>query len=154
MVLCHLISMMSSLWLLNIPGFSLRGQTYPNHGLVLREDIGETDTSDPDPDNGLNCISFSGCCVSTVSASQRGEFFFPGGSNQVPLLNNIGSGGYYRNRAADRIILNRQSPDGTTTGIFECRIRTDPSQTEYQIFYIGVYDAGAGTLIIVHTCIV
>ena len=114
---------------------------YPNHGLVLREDIGETSDN-----NGLHCVSFSGCCVSLVPASQRGEFYFPGSTNQVPILSNIGSGGYYRNRAADRNILNRQSPDGTTTGIFECRIRTDSSQTEYQIFYIGVYDAGAGKL--------
>ena len=49
-------------------------------------------------------------------------------------------------RAADRVFLNRRSPDGTTTGIFECRIRTDSSLTEYRIFYIGVYDAGAGKL--------
>ena len=144
--------MMSSLWLLNIPGFSLRGQTYPNHGLVLREDIGETDTSDLDPNNGLHCIAFTGCCTNTDSL--KGEFFFPGSTNPVPILRDIGSGGYYRNRRTDRNILNRQSPDGTTTGIFECRIRTDMSLMEYQIFYIGVYDAGAGELIIVHTCIV
>ena len=136
---------LSSYLIICITGFSLRGQTYTNHGLVLREDIGETDTSDLDPNNGLHCISFSGCC----NTGLRGEFYFPGSTNQVPLLTNIGSGGYYRSRAADRVTLNRRSPDGTTTGIFECRIRTDSSQTEYQTFYIGVYDAGAGKLCLV-----
>ena len=64
---------------------------------------------------------------------------------QVPTLGNIGSNGYYRNRAADRIFLNRQS-SGTITGIFECRIRTESSQTSYQLFYIGVYDADSGEM--------
>ena len=126
-------------------GFSLGGQSYPNHGLVLREDIGETDSSDLDPNNGLHCISFSGCCVSPVATGQRGEFYFPDSTLQVPILGNVGSNGYYRNRAADRIILNRQS-SGTITGIFECRIRTESSQTSYQLFYIGVYDADSGEI--------
>ena len=138
--------MLASYLFIVLTGFSLRGQTYPNHGLVLRETIGETDNSDLDPNNGLNCVSFSGCCVGPVPASQRGEFYFPGSTNPVPVLDSIGSSGYYRNRASDRVILNRRSPDGTTTGIFECRIRTDSSQTELQTFYIGVYDAGAGEL--------
>ena len=86
-------------------------------------------------------MSFSGCC----NTGLRGEFYFPS-TNQVPGLSKIRSGGYYRNRADDRIILNRRLPDGKRTGIFECRIRTDPSHTEYQLFYIGVYDAGAGKL--------
>ena len=85
---------MSNIFLL---GFSLGGQSYPNHGLVLREDIGEIDTSDLDPNNGLNCISFSGCCDSGL----RGEFYFPGSTIQVPVMGNVGSNGYYRNRAAD-----------------------------------------------------
>ena len=64
---------------------------------------------------------------------------------QVPILGNVGSNGYYRNRAADRIILNRRS-SGTITGIFECRIRTESSQTSYQLFYIGVYDVDSGEI--------
>ena len=76
---------------------------------------------------------------------QRGEFYFPGSTIQVPLLGNVGSNGYYRNRAADRVILNRQL-SGTITGIFECRIMTESSQTSYQLFYIGVYDTDSGEI--------
>ena len=128
-----------------LTGFSLRGQTYPNHGLVLREDIGDTNL-DVNSNVGLGCVSFEGCCTSSVPLEQRGEFYFPGSTIVVSNRGGIGVSGYYRNRDTNRMILNRQSPDGTATGIFECRIRTDSSLTEYQIFYIGVYDAGAGKL--------
>ena len=123
---------------IDIPGFSLRGQSYPNHGLVLIDDIGETDMTDLDPNNGLNCVSdLTNCC----SSGDRGEFDFPDGS-VVPRLDGIRNG-YYRTRAADRNILNRQ--DGTVEGLFQCRIRTQASPSLLQEFYIGVYDENSGT---------
>ena len=51
--------------------------------------------------------------------------------------------GYYRTRVADRIILNHQA-NGVVQGLFQCLIRTQASQTEYQEFYIGVYDENSG----------
>ena len=123
--------------------------SYPNHGLVLRDDIGETDNNNLNPNNGLHCVSFSGCCNS--SSSQRGEFVFPGGT-LVPTLGNVGNTGYYRNRQSDRIFLNRQ-PTGTIQGIFECRIRTEPSQTMYDSFYIGVYDTESGKCLVLCSCL-
>ena len=104
---------------------------------MLIDEIGETD---PDPDNGLNCISDLNTCCSS-GESLRGEFDFPDGST-VPTLGSIRNG-YYRNRAADRIFLNRQA-DGTSQGIFQCRIRTQASQAAYEEFYIGVYDESSG----------
>ena len=122
----------------------MKGQSYPNHGLVLRDDIGETDNIDLNPNNALHCISFPGCCDNTsVASSQRGEFVFPGGTTPVPTLGRVGDTGYYRNRQGDRVLLNRQ-PTGTIQGIFECRIRTESTQTTYDLFYIGVYDVDSG----------
>ena len=124
-------------------GFSLRGQSYPNHGLVTREEIGETDNSDLDPNDGLNCIGFGTCCVSSAPSDQRGDLVLPGGTTSVPILSNIGLVGYFRSRGSDRIFLNRRG-HGTTQGVFQCLIRTDSSQTTYDTFYIGVYDANSG----------
>ena len=116
-------------------GFSLRGQSYPNHGLVLIDQIGVTDSTD---DNGLSCESdLTDCC----SSGLRGEFDFPDGST-VPRLGDIRNG-YYRTRSTDRITLNRQA-DGTAQGLFQCRIRTVASQAAYEEFYIGVYDENSG----------
>ena len=122
------------------PGFSLQGQSYPNHGLVLIDEIGETDSID---DNGLSCVSdLTDCC----SEGLRGEFDFPDGST-VPILGNIRNG-YYRTRSSDRIDLNRR-PDGTAQGLFQCRIRTVASPDAYEEFYIGVYNKNSGEFRIV-----
>ena len=121
------------MWLYDNIGFSLRGQTYPNHGLMLIDEIGETDMTDLDPNNGLNCISD-----------------FPDGST-VPTLRSIRNG-YYRNRAADSIFLNRQA-DGTSQGIFRCRVRSQSSQSAYEELYIGVYDERSGEYRIILYCI-
>jgi hypothetical protein len=117
------------------PGFSLRGQSYPNHGLVLINEIGVTDETSG---MGLNCVSdLPDCC----SSGLRGEFDFPDGS-MVPILPNIRNG-YYRTRSTTRVALNRR-PEGTAQGLFQCRIRTTASPNEYQEFYIGVYDESSG----------
>jgi hypothetical protein len=121
------------------PGFSLRGQPYPNHGLVLINDIGVTNETSG---MGLNCLSdLTDCCSSANEANERGEFDFPDGS-VVPILGNIRNG-YYRTRLTTRITLNRR-PEGTAQGLFQCRIRTTASPNEYEEFYIGVYDESSG----------
>ena len=122
---------------IDVPGFSLRRQSYPNHGLVLIDDLGETNTS-----SALNCISDLADCCS--SGSMRGEFDFPDGS-EVPRLDGIRNG-YYRNRGVDRIFLNRR-PEATVQGLFQCRIITQASPSAYQEFYIGVYDGNSGEYI-------
>ena len=77
---------------------------------MLREDIGEGDSA-------LLCTTdIVECCTNRI-----GEFYFPNGT-QVPVLNNIGSSGYYRNRDDRLIRLNRQSPAGVLTGKFRCEI--------------------------------
>ena len=125
---------------LDTPGFSLRGQSYPNHGLVLIDEIGETDTNDLDPNDGLHCVSDLTDCCTSGDRSLRGEFDFPDES-VLPVEGNI-LNGYYRNRAAGRIFLNRRS--GTVQGLFQCRIRTQDSPSSLQKFYIGVYDENSG----------
>ena len=120
---------------IDTPGFFLRGQSYPNHGLVLINDTGETNETHS---NGLNCVSdLADCC----SSGLRGEFDFPDGS-RVPIMV-YARNGYYRTRAPDHNILNHQA-NGTVQGLFQCLIRTQTSQTEYQVFYIGVYDENSG----------
>ena len=123
-------------------GFSLGSQTYPNHGLVTRDDIG---TSTSDPDNRLHCVSDDMNCCSGGSQF-RGEFDFPDES-QVPVLNDQ-QNGYYRNRDLDRIYLNRLST-GTIQGLFRCRIVTSQtSAVSPEQLYIGVYDANSGKLVL------
>ena len=130
---------MTVILIVDVPGFSIGGQTYPNHGLVLISDIGEDNS---DPGNQLHCVSDLHTCCSGLS-SFRGEFDFPDGT-QVPTMG-AATQGYYRNRGlSDRIFLNRQS-SGTTQGLFRCRIVT--SQTSVSLpaeFYIGVYDTNSG----------
>ena len=119
-----------------MPGFSLHGQSYPNHGLVLRDDIGENISN---LDNRLHCVSdLNNCC----STGERGEFKFPDGT-LVPVLGDIRNG-YFRNRGTDRIFLNRRG--GTIEGLFQCSIRTQSSPSSLQELYIGVYDADSGEL--------
>ena len=129
--------------LTDIPGFSLRGQSYPNHGLVLIDDIGETDSTDRDPDNGLHCVSDLSTCCSAGSAF-RGDFDFPNGTEVPVSVTMMMMNVYYRNREADRIFLNRR-PGGTTQGLFWCRIVTSQTSTTSPAeLYIGVYSADSG----------
>ena len=116
-----------------VPGFSLRGVSYPNHGLVLLSEVGEG------ADNSLECVSDDTACCSTTS-SFRGEYYFPD-MTQVPIAGLIGDGGYFRGRTNDRIRLNRRG--GTTTGLFRCQIRTQ-SNANGENLYIGVYDESSG----------
>ena len=122
----------------DVSGFSLRGQPYPNHGLVLRDLIGE---SDGDPDDRLHCISDLPDCCSPGTTS-RGEFHFPDGSKvQINIIHPYYRG-YYRNRGSDRIFLNRRM--GITEGLFQCQIRTQSSPITPKEYYIGVYTTGSG----------
>ena len=122
----------------DISGFSLRGQSYPNHGLVLRDLIGE---SVSDPDNRLHCVSdLSDCCSSGAMDKFRGNFYFPDGAT-VQTFDSI-TDGYYRNRGSDRIFLNRRV--GTIEGLFQCRITSQSSPTTPEEYYIGVYNTGSG----------
>ena len=116
-----------------VPGFSLRGVSYPNHGLVLLSEVGEG------ADNSLECVSDDTACCSSTS-SFRGEYYFPD-DNVIPIASQIGVGGYFRSRTNDRIRLNRRG--GTTTGLFRCRIRTQ-ANTNGENLYIGVYDESSG----------
>ena len=121
----------------DIPGFSLRGQSYPNHGLVLIDEVGTTSSN---PDSRLHCVSDVSTCCS--SGDFRGEFDFPDGTI-VPIEGNA-MNGYFRNRGADRIFLNRQ-PSGTIQGLFGCRIFTSETSAESPAeLYIGVYDNDSG----------
>ena len=74
---CTLITIIISCIILGTPGFSLKGQSYPNHGLVLIDDIRETDTNDLDPNDGLHCVSDLTDCCTSGDRLLRGEFDFP-----------------------------------------------------------------------------
>ena len=91
-------------------------------------------------DNFLECVSDDAMCCVMSSTNFRGEYYFPD-MTQVPIPDQIGDGGYFRGRTNDRIRLNRRG--GTTTGLFRCRIRTQPN-TNGENLYIGVYDESSG----------
>ena len=106
--------------------------SYPNHGLVLLDEVGEGAAA-------LNCVSDDAMCCD-VGSTFPGNYFFPN-SSVVPSQSSVGDGpGYYRDRAADRVRLNRV--DSTTSGLFRCQIQTVANAMED--LYIGVYGTNAG----------
>ena len=127
---------------ISISGFSLRGKPYPNHGLVLRDLIGE---NDGDPDNRLHCISdLADCC--SPGTMFRGEFYYPDGSKVQSSINDPYYGIYYRSRGSDRIFLNRHNVMGVIIkeGLFRCQIRSLSSPITPEDYYIGVYTTASG----------
>ena len=111
-------------------GFSLNGIIYPNGSTVLRDDIGEGE-------NALLCTTDrDDCCDGFFS--RAGEFYFPNGS-KVPIQEDVGSSGYYRNRGIQLIRLNRQS-NGILTGQFRCEIPSSIDANSVLYINIGTYD--------------
>ena len=110
-------------------GFYLKGVPHPDGSTVLRTDIGEGD-------DALQCTTDrEGCCY--IFPNRVGQFFFPN-TVQVPTLGNIGSSGYYRNRDVQLIRLNRQSPNGVTTGRFRCEIPSGTTTDSVLFINVGM----------------
>ena len=113
----------------------LNGTVIPNHGLVLLEDIGESDAQ------SLLCLTNrTDCCQPPQSpGGEIGNWFFPNGSQVL----NMGDGwDFYRNRGPSVVRMHRRR--GGVTGIYYCKIPDDNAGV--QILYVGVYTNTAGQL--------
>ena len=85
---------------------------------MLREDIGEGAKA-------LLCTTDRMACCDLPN--RAGEFYFPDNA-RVPVLSQVGTVGYYRDRGDQLIGLNRQL-SGAITGRFRCEIPTGTDTT-------------------------
>ena len=95
---------------------------------MLRSDIGEGD-------DALQCTTDRVACCRLPN--RAGNFFFPNG-DQVPVVGNLGSSGYYRDRGDQLIRLNRQSENGVIIGQFRCEIPSGTSTNSMLFINIGM----------------
>ena len=113
----------------------LNGTVIPNHGLVLLEDIGESDTQ------SLLCLTNRIDCCRRPAI---GHWYFPN-VTYVPnkIINEYNlQWDFYRNRGPSVVRMHRRR--GGVTGIYCCKIPDDNSVV--QILYVGVYTNTTGQL--------
>ena len=92
--------------------------------------------------NALFCLTNRTQCCTTEAGLDRGGWHFPNSS----VANTTNNYKFYRTRGYSSVLLNRRSNAMEPTGIFTCRIPTNQSENETNL-YIGVYDdAGEGVL--------
>ena len=104
---------------------------------MLLSDIGEGS-------NALFCLTNRAQCCTAKAGLNRGGWRFPNTS----VVNNNTADNYefYRTRGYSSVYLNQRSNALELTGIFICRIPTNQSERNTNL-YIGVYDdAGEGVL--------
>ena len=113
----------------------LNGTVIPNHGLVLLEDIDESDAQ------SLLCLTNrTDCCQPPQSpGGEIGNWFFPNGSR---VLNKGDGWDFYTNRGPSVVRMHRRR--GGVTGIYYCKIPDDNAGV--QILYVGVYTNTTGQL--------
>ena len=113
----------------------LNGTVIPNHGLVLLEDIGESDAQ------SLLCLTNrTDCCQPPHSpGGEIGNWFFP---NISQVLGIDDGWDFYRNRGPSVVRMHRRR--GGVTGIYYCKIPDDNAGV--QILYVGVYTNTTGQL--------
>ena len=106
----------------------LSGTVIPNHGLILLEDIGDSDAQ------SLLCLTNrTDCCQPPHSpGGEIGNWFFP---NRSQVLGIDDGWNFYTNRGPSVVRMHRRR--GGVTGIYYCKIPDDNAGA--QILYIGVY---------------
>ena len=116
----------------------LHGTVIPNHGLVLLEDIGDSDAA-------LFCMTDNTMCCGRGQSPGRGilgNWYYPNGTvvpNQV-INNQSLQWDFYRNRGQSVVRMNRRR--GGVNGIYHCEI---PDQNGVsQSLYVGVYTRNTG----------
>ena len=108
-------------------GFFLDGTFLSNNSIVLLSDIGEGS-------NALFCLTDATQCCTAEAGSYRGGWRFPNGNTIFFRTTN-----FTRSSGLSSIRLNRESNTEGPTGIFTCRIPTNQSENNTNL-YIGVYD--------------
>ena len=114
---------------------SLNGTVIPNHGYVEISRIGSTD------DSALLCHTNNP--PPTPSGTSGGDWFAPDGTR----VDGTDVPGFTRNRGAMVVRLGEFSGTPPLEGIYRCEIE-DADET-LQTVYVGLYNAGAGRVIII-----
>ena len=116
-------------------GFFLDGAFLSNNSILLLSDIGEGS-------NALFCLTNRTQCCTTEAGLDRGGWRFPN-SSAVDIYTTDNQE-FYRIRGYSSVYLNRRRNTLEPTGIFICRIPTNQSENNTNL-YIGVYTrAGEG----------
>ena len=92
--------------------------------------------------NALFCLTDRTLCCTTEAGLNRGGWRFP---NDTSVTLDDTSLNFYRIRGYSSVRLNRMSDAAAPTGIFTCRIPTQQSNKNTDL-YIGVYGDAEGVL--------
>ena len=115
-----------------VPGLTLKGVTFPNHGIINKDpsDIGE-DT------DALYCNSNDDMCCGTLpSGNGRGNWYFPDGTVLTSSAANPNL--WYASWLTGAVLMNFRGAATTgTTGLHRCDI-LDSTGTLHQ-FYTCIY---------------
>ena len=99
--------------------------------------------------NALFCLTNRTRCCTTEAGLNRGGWRFPNSS----AVEDTSNYEFYRTRGYSSVHLNRRSNALEPTGIFTCKIPTNQSENNTNL-YIGVYDdASEGVLGMHYACI-
>ena len=102
--------------------FELNGKVYPNNSVISLSEVGENE-------NALLCKTDLATCCATLP-NRFGEFFYPNGD--TVSINKAGHG-FYRDRGAQEVRLNRRQGVTSPTGKFRCAL-PDASGTIINLF--------------------
>ena len=108
---------------------------------MILEDIGESD-------DALLCMTDNTACCSRDQSPGRnilGDWYYPNGTG---VANNGEMWEFYKNRGQSVVRMNRRR--GGVNGIYHCVI-PDTTGVDHTI-YIGVYTAGSGECLHLHSC--
>ena len=102
--------------------FELNGKVYPNNSVISLSEVGENE-------HALLCkTDLTTCCATPPNRS--GEFYYPNGDTvTVKRLEH----GFYRDRGAQEVRLNRREGVGSPSGRFHCAV-PDASGTTQNLF--------------------
>ena len=120
------------------PYVSFMGENLPNHAYVDLTLVGEDDADGTQ--NTVRCNTDLTTCCRSAQGIHRGYWYYPGGTEV------FNSGDIYRDRAAQRVFLNRRSNamGPYASGIYHCKIPTvavndDTDITVGETVYVGLY---------------
>ena len=100
----------------------LNGNVYPNNSVISLSEVGENG-------DALLCkTDLVTCCA--IPPNRFGEFYYPDG--ETVLIQNAGHG-FYRNRGAQEVRLNRREGVTSPTGRFHCAV-PDASGTVQNVY--------------------
>ena len=128
------------------PYVSFRGETLPNHGYVVIDDVGRPDEHGG-AGEGVQCHTDLATCCSGAQGMHRGDWYFPNGARLPFTAGDINT---FEARTESRVELrHNRGTELPPEGIYRCNIATiavhdDDDESVGEAVYIGVYARGRG----------